>query len=45
MIYEPTHIDQDKTLETDVCIIGSGAGGAVAAARLTGDGKTVLILE
>ena len=45
MIYEPTHVNQDKTIEVDVCIIGSGAGGSIAAAKLTGNGKSVLIVE
>jgi choline dehydrogenase-like flavoprotein len=33
------------TLDTDVLIIGSGAGGAVTAARLTRAGRTVTIVE
>ena len=45
MIYEPTNVNQDKTIEVDVCIIGSGAGGSIAAAKLTGNGKSVLIVE
>jgi choline dehydrogenase-like flavoprotein len=32
-------------LEADVCVIGSGAGGAVTAARLAEAGKRVVILE
>ncbi len=35
----------DRVLETDVCVIGSGAGGAVVAARLAEAGKRVVILE
>lgn len=32
-------------LEADVCVIGTGAGGAVVAARLAEAGKRVVILE
>jgi choline dehydrogenase-like flavoprotein len=35
----------DTHLRADVCIIGSGAGGAVAAARLAEAGRHVVILE
>lgn len=33
------------TLEADVCVVGSGAGGAVIAARHARRGRTVVILE
>src|SRR5437588_1330263 len=33
------------TLEADVCIVGSGAGGAVIAARLSAQGRRVIMLE
>jgi choline dehydrogenase-like flavoprotein len=33
------------TLSADVCIVGSGAGGAVIAARCAAAGKDVLVLE
>jgi choline dehydrogenase-like flavoprotein len=35
----------EATLEADVCIVGSGAGGSVIAARCAAAGKSVLILE
>lgn len=37
--------DKDIFLEVDVCIIGSGAGGAVAAKELAEKGRSVAILE
>lgn len=33
------------TLEADVCIVGSGAGGAVIASRLSAQGRRVVVLE
>jgi len=33
------------TLETDVCVIGSGAGGGVIASELATAGRSVLVLE
>jgi choline dehydrogenase-like flavoprotein len=35
----------DLTLEADVCIVGTGAGGAVTAAVLAAAGFDVLMLE
>ncbi len=35
----------DTALEADVCVIGSGAGGAVVAAMAAAAGRSVLILE
>jgi choline dehydrogenase-like flavoprotein len=34
-----------ETIEADVCVIGSGAGGAVVAATIAATGKRVVILE
>ncbi len=40
-----TPITGSTTLEADVCIIGSGAGGGVVAAEASAAGKRVLVLE
>lgn len=44
-IYVGSDVKQDRTLECDVCVVGSGAGGAFVAARLAQAGKRVVILE
>jgi choline dehydrogenase-like flavoprotein len=44
-IYSGADIKQDRTIQCDVCIIGSGAGGAFTAAKLAKAGKKVVILE
>ena len=40
-----TEIDDDTVLRADACIIGSGAGGGVMAARLAEAGLDVIVLE
>ena len=37
--------EKDLDLSCDVCILGSGAGGSVAAAILAGAGEDVIVLE
>ena len=37
--------EKETTIETDFCVIGTGAGGAVAAAMLAAKGHRVVILE
>ncbi len=42
---EPLDVDRETTLETDVVVVGSGAGGAVIAATAAKAGFRVLVLE
>lgn len=45
MILDPTTVDRDVRLSADVCVVGSGAGGAVAAHELAAGGRSVVLLE
>ena len=45
MIYTYQHLTKNKTYQTDVCIIGSGAGGSAAAATLSSAGLKVILIE
>ena len=42
---QPVPINEDTTLEADVVIIGSGAGGGLVAGELARAGKSVVVLE
>lgn len=45
MILDTATVDRDVTLDADVVVVGSGAGGAVAACELAEAGRSVILIE
>ncbi len=45
MIFGADHVRSDRVLEADLCVVGSGAGGAPVAAEAVAAGKSVVVLE
>src|SRR3989442_11535395 len=45
LILVPTAVDRETTIETDLAVIGSGAGGSVIAATVAKAGHRVLVIE
>ncbi len=45
MILDTATVDRDVSLSADVCVVGSGAGGAVVARELAERGRSVVVVE
>lgn len=45
MIYTKDNIPPDNSFSVDICIIGSGCGGAISAAKMSKQGYKVIVLE
>ena len=43
--YDGSRLEQDLTLEADIAVVGSGAGGATSAQMLSAAGYKVLLIE
>ena len=45
MILDTVAVDRNVSLSADVCVVGSGAGGAVVAKELAERGRSVVVVE
>ncbi len=45
MILDVASVDRDVSLSADVCVVGSGAGGAIVARELAQAGRSVVVVE
>lgn len=45
MILDSSSVERDVALNVDVCVVGSGAGGAVVARELAERGRSVVVVE